>query len=160
MKSADNVVARDELLLCAAGWRAEGRTIALANGLFDLVHVGHLRYLEEAAALADVLVVAINDDTSARALKGEDRPIVPQQERAELIAGFRCVALVTLFGESTVEALLRALVPDVHCKGTDYTAETVPERDTARALGIRIAITGDPKSHATRDLIAQIRGAR
>jgi len=160
MKSADNVVSRDELLRCAAGWRAEGQTIALANGLFDLVHVGHLRYLEEAAALADVLVVAINDDASARALKGEDRPIVPQQERAELIAGFRCVALVTLFGESTVEALLRALVPDVHCKGTDYTAETVPERETARALGIRIAITGDPKSHATRDLIAHIRRGR
>jgi len=160
MKSVDNVVSRSELLRCAAGWRAEGKTVALANGLFDLVHVGHLRYLEEAATLADVLVVAINDDASARALKGEDRPIVPQQERAELIAGFRCVALVTLFGESTVEALLRALVPHVHCKGTDYNAETVPERETARALGIRVAITGDPKSHATRDLIARIRGPR
>ena len=160
MKSADNIVSRDELLRSAAGWRAEGKTVALANGLFDLVHVGHLRYLEEAATLADVLVVAINDDASARALKGEDRPLVPQQERAELIAGFRCVALVTLFGEATVEPLLRALVPDVHCKGTDYTAETVPERETARALGIRVAITGDPKSHATRDLIAQIRRAR
>jgi len=160
MTSADKVVSRDELLRRAAGWRAEGRTVALANGLFDLVHVGHLRYLEEAAALADVLVVAINDDASARALKGEGRPLVPQQERAELIAGFRCVVLVTIFGEATVEALLRALVPDVHCKGTDYTADTVPERETARALGIRVAITGDPKDHATRDLIAQIRGTR
>jgi rfaE bifunctional protein nucleotidyltransferase chain/domain len=160
MTSADNVVSRDELLQRAVGWRAQGKTIALANGLFDLVHVGHLRYLEDAATLADVLVVAINDDTSARAVKGEDRPIVPQQERAELIAGFRCVALVTIFGEATVEPLLRALVPDVHCKGTDYTAETVPERETARALGIRVAITGDSKSHSTRDLIAQIRGAR
>ena len=160
MKSAGRVVSRDELLRRAASWRVSGKTVALANGLFDLVHVGHLRYLEEAAMLADVLVVAINDDASARALKGEGRPIVPQQERAELIAGFRCVALVTLFGEATVEALLQALVPDVHCKGTDYTADTVPERETARALGIRVAITGDSKDHATRDLIARIRGAR
>lgn len=160
MKSAGRVVSRDELLRRAAIWRVSGKTVALANGLFDLVHVGHLRYLEEAAMLADVLVVAINDDASARALKGEGRPIVPQQERAELIAGFRCVALVTLFGEATVEALLQALVPDVHCKGTDYTANTVPERETARALGIRVAITGDSKDHATRDLIARIRGAR
>ena len=160
MNSASNIVSRDELLRRAAAWRAERKTVALANGLFDLVHVGHLRYLEEAATLADVLVVAINDDASARALKGADRPIVPEQERAELIAGFRCVALVTLFGEANVEPLLHALVPDVHCKGTDYTTETVPERETARALGIRVAITGDPKSHATRDLIAQIRGVR
>ena len=160
MKSAGRVVSRDELLRRAASWRVSGKTVALANGLFDLVHVGHLRYLEEAAMLADVLVVAINDDASARALKGEGRPIVPQQERAELIAGFRCVALVTLFGEATVEALLQALVPDVHCKGTDYTANTVPERETARGLGIRVAITGDSKDHATRDLIARIRGAR
>lgn len=160
MNGSGHVVSRDELIRRAAVWRAEGKTLALANGLFDLVHVGHLRYLEEAATLADVLVVAINDDASARALKGEDRPLVPQQERAELIAGFRCVAVATLFGESTVEVLLRALVPHVHCKGTDYTAETVPERETARALGIRVAITGDPKNHATRDLIAQIRGVR
>jgi bifunctional ADP-heptose synthase (sugar kinase/adenylyltransferase) len=104
-----------------------------------------------------VLVVAINDDASARALKGPDRPIVPQDERAELVAGFRCVTVVTLFGEATVEPLLRALVPAVHCKGTDYTAETVPEREIARELGIRVAITGDPKSHATRDLIRKIR---
>jgi rfaE bifunctional protein nucleotidyltransferase chain/domain len=158
--AADRVVSRDELLRRAATWRKEGQSIALANGLFDLVHVGHLRYLEEAATLADVLVVAVNDDASARALKGPDRPIVPQAERAELIAGFHCVALVTIFGEPTVEPLLRALVPDVHCKGTDYAAETVPERETARALGIRVAITGDPKNHATRDLIAQIRGTR
>jgi rfaE bifunctional protein nucleotidyltransferase chain/domain len=160
VSSADKIVAREELVKRAALWRARGKTIALANGLFDLVHVGHLRYLEDAATRADYLVVAINDDASARAIKGEDRPIVPQDERAELIAGFGCVALVTIFGEATVEPLLRALVPDVHCKGTDYTAETVPERETARALGIRVAITGDPKSHATRDLIAQIRGGR
>jgi rfaE bifunctional protein nucleotidyltransferase chain/domain len=160
MSAARNVVSREELLRRAAVWRKEGKTVALANGLFDLVHVGHLRYLEEAATLADVLVVAVNDDASARALKGPDRPIVPQAERAELIAGFDCVDLVTIFGERTVEPLLRALVPDVHCKGTDYTADTVPERETARDLGIRVAITGDPKTHATRDLIAQIRGVR
>ena len=157
MSGADRIVSRDELLHRAKLWRAEGKSVALANGLFDLVHVGHLRYLEDAATTADVLVVAVNDDDSARALKGENRPIVPQQERAELIAGFRCVAVVTLFGEATVEPLLRALLPDVHCKGTDYTAETVPERETARALGIRVAITGDPKGHATRDLIGRIR---
>jgi rfaE bifunctional protein nucleotidyltransferase chain/domain len=157
MRTAIRVVSRDELLRRAAEWRAGGKTVALANGLFDLVHVGHLRYLEEASELADHLVVAVNDDATARSLKGPDRPIVPQNERAELIAGFRCVALVTLFGEMTVEPLLRALVPDVHCKGTDYTAETVPERETARALGIRVAITGDPKNHATRDLIRRIK---
>jgi D-glycero-beta-D-manno-heptose 1-phosphate adenylyltransferase len=157
MSAAGKVVSRDELLRAAADWRRQGKTIALANGLFDLVHVGHLRYLEDAATHADVLVVAVNDDASSRALKGPDRPIVPESERAELIAGFGCVALVTLFGEATVEPLLRALLPNVHCKGTDYTADTVPERETARALGIRVAITGDPKSHATRDLIKQIR---
>ena len=158
MSAVTRVVSRKDLLGAAAGWRAEGKSIALANGLFDLVHVGHLRYLEEASTLADVLVVAINDDASARGLKGTNRPIVPQDERAELIAGLRCVTLVIIFGETTVEPLLRALRPDVHCKGTDYTAETVPERETARELGIRVAITGDPKRHATRDLIAQIRG--
>jgi len=160
MTAADNVVSREELLRRAASWRADGKTVALANGLFDLIHVGHLRYLEDAATLADVLVVAVNDDASARALKGPDRPIVPQHERAELIAGFRCVTAVTIFGEPTVEPLLRALVPDVHCKGTDYTADTVPERETARSLGIRVAITGDPKNHATRDLIRKIGGDR
>jgi rfaE bifunctional protein nucleotidyltransferase chain/domain len=157
MTGADKIVSRDELLLRAAAWRDEGKSIALANGLFDVAHVGHLRYLEDAGTLADVLVVAVNDDASARRLKGPDRPIVPERERAELIAGFACVAAVTIFGEATVEPLLRALRPDVHCKGTDYTADTVPERDTARALGIKIAIAGDAKSHATRDLIRQIR---
>jgi rfaE bifunctional protein nucleotidyltransferase chain/domain len=158
VSAADKIVLRDELVRRAAAWRQAGRTVALANGLFDLLHVGHLRYLESAAAEADHLVVAVNADASARALKGPDRPIVPEAERAELIAGLRAVDLVTIFDEPTVEPLLRALRPDVHCKGTDYTSETVPERDVARALGIRVAITGDPKEHATRDLIAQIRG--
>lgn len=157
MSAAEKVVARDALLRRLAPLRQAGRTVALANGLFDLLHVGHLRYLEDAAKEADLLVVAVNADTSARALKGPGRPIVPEGERAELIAGFGCVALVTIFDEQSVEALLRSLRPDVHCKGTDYTAETVPERAVARALGIRVAIVGDPKSLATRDLVARIR---
>ncbi|HEX5044521.1 MAG TPA: adenylyltransferase/cytidyltransferase family protein [Candidatus Polarisedimenticolaceae bacterium] len=139
---------------------AAGRTIALANGLFDLLHVGHLRYLEGAKAEADLLVVAINADVSARALKGEGRPVVPEGERAELVAGFSCVDFVTLFADRTVEPLLRALRPDVHCKGTDYTADTVPEREVARELGIRVAIVGDPKDHATSDLLGKLRGRR
>jgi len=160
MSAEAKVVARAELVACVAAWRAAGETVALANGLFDLLHVGHLRYLEEASREADRLVVAVNADASARALKGKDRPIVPEAERAELIGGLACVDLVTVFDEMTVEPLLRDLRPDVHCKGTDYTADTVPERDAARALGVRVAITGDPKSHATRDLIAQIRALR
>ena len=137
--------------------RAAGRTVALANGLFDLLHVGHLRYLEGAKAQADLLVVAVNADASARALKGEGRPVVPEAERAELVAGFACVDWVTIFGDRTVEPLLRALRPDVHCKGTDYTTETVPEREVARELGIRVAIVGDPKDHATSELLSRLR---
>ena len=157
MSAEAKVVDRDELVRRVEGLRRSGKTIALANGLFDLLHVGHLRYLEAAAGEADVLVVAVNADASARALKGPGRPIVPALERAELLAGLACVDLVTVFPEGDVVALLTALRPDVHCKGTDYTAETVPERETARSLGIRVAITGDPKDHATRDLIAQVR---
>ena len=145
-----------------SGWsaeRARGRTVALANGLFDLLHVGHLRYLEGAAREADALVVAINSDRSARALKGPARPLVPEGERAELVAAFACVDFVTVFDELTVEPILRALRPDVHCKGTDYAPETVPERAIASELGIRVAIVGDPKDHATRDMISRIRGA-
>jgi rfaE bifunctional protein nucleotidyltransferase chain/domain len=137
--------------------RAAGRSVAMANGLFDILHVGHLRYLEGSAAEGDLLVVAVNSDASARALKGPDRPIVPQAERAELVAGFACVDFVTVFEETTVEPLLRALRPDVHCKGTDYTEETVPEVAIARELGIRVAIVGDPKNHATRDMIRRMR---
>lgn len=160
MTSEAKVVSREALVETVRAWRAAGHSVALANGLFDLVHVGHLRYLEDAARQADRLVVAINSDASARALKGPDRPIVPESERAELIAGFRCVDRVTIFSEPNVEPLLRAVRPDVHCKGTDYTAETVPEREAARALGIRVAITGDPKTHATRDLISRVREGR
>jgi len=154
VSAASKVVGRDELVRRVVEARARGTTVALANGLFDLLHVGHLRYLEAAAEEADLLVVAVNADASARALKGAGRPVVPEAERAELVAGLACVDLVTVFSERDVVPLLR---PDVHCKGTDYTAETVPERDEARALGVRVAITGDPKDHATRDMIGKIR---
>jgi rfaE bifunctional protein nucleotidyltransferase chain/domain len=140
--------------------RDQGRTIALANGLFDILHVGHLRYLEAAAGEADILVVATNSDASARYLRGAPRPYVPQEQRAEILAGLECVDHVTVFEGPDVGPLLRALRPDVHCKGTDYTADTVPEGAAARALGIRIAIVGDPKNHATTDLIRRIRSTR
>jgi len=157
-RGAGRVVTRDALVAEIGRLRAAGRSVALANGLFDLVHVGHLRYLEGAAGEADVLVVAVNSDASARALKGPDRPLVPAPERAELVAGFGCVDLVVVFDEATVEPLLRALRPDVHCKGTDYTAASVPEASVARELGVRIAIVGDPKTHATREMIRRLRG--
>lgn len=160
MTAAEKVVPLAALARTVREERAAGRTVALANGLFDLLHVGHLRYLEGARAQADLLVVAINADVSARALKGEGRPVVPEGERAELVAGLACVDFVTLFSERTVEPLLRTLRPDVHCKGTDYSAETVPEREVARELGIRVAIVGDPKDHATSDLLARLRDAR
>jgi D-glycero-beta-D-manno-heptose 1-phosphate adenylyltransferase len=152
------VVSREELLHLVGADRAGGRTIAFANGGFDLLHVGHVRYLQAAAKEADRLVVAINDDDSVRRLKGEGRPILTGADRAELVAGLRGVDYVVLFPEATVAPLLLALRPDVHCKGTDYTADTVPERDTVRGYGGRIAIVGDPKDHSTRDLLARIAG--
>jgi len=136
--------------------RRAGRVVVLANGLFDLLHVGHLRYLTAARAAGDLLVVAINSDRSARMLKGSSRPVLPESERAELVAGLRPVDAVVLFDEATVENVLRALHPDIQAKGTDYRAETVPERATIEALGGRVAIVGDPKDHSTRDLIAEI----
>ena len=136
--------------------RAAGRTVAFANGCFDLLHVGHTRYLESAAAEADMLVVAVNDDESVRGLKGKGRPILAGTHRAELIAALRCVDYVVLFPEPTVGPLLEALRPDVHCKGTDYTLDSVPERDIVNAYGGRIAIVGDPKDHSTRDLLGRI----
>ena len=137
--------------------RARGLTIAFANGGFDLLHVGHVRYLEGAKREADRLVVAINSDASVRALKGPSRPILPESDRAELVAALRAVDYVVIFDEPTVAALLELLEPDVHCKGTDYTVETVPERDTVRAYGGRIAIVGDPKNHSTTDLLSRLR---
>jgi rfaE bifunctional protein nucleotidyltransferase chain/domain len=151
------VLERHQLVERVARDRAEGRTIAFANGCFDLVHVGHVRYLQAAAQQADRLIVAVNDDPVA-ALKGPGRPIMPAADRAELIAALRGVDYVVIFPEPTVTPLLLLLRPDVHCKGTDYTAESVPERDTVRGYGGRIAIVGDPKDHSTRDLVARIRG--
>ena len=151
-----DVVSRADLLARVADARGGGRTIALANGCFDLLHVGHVRYLGAAAQEADLLIVAINDDPSVRALKGEGRPILSATDRAELVAALRVVDYVVVFPEPTVGPLLEAIRPDVHCKGTDYTLESVPERDVVRAYGGRIAIVGDPKDHSTRDLLARI----
>jgi rfaE bifunctional protein nucleotidyltransferase chain/domain len=136
--------------------REAGRTVALANGCFDVLHVGHVRYLQGAAAEADRLVVAVNDDESVAALKGPGRPILPASDRAELVAAFRGVDYVVTFGERTVERLLRLIKPDVHCKGTDYTIDSVPERSVVLEYGGRTAIVGDPKNHATRALIERV----
>jgi rfaE bifunctional protein nucleotidyltransferase chain/domain len=151
------VVSESELLANVAREREEGRTIALANGCFDLLHAGHVRYLQAAAAEADRLVVAVNDDRSVAQLKGPGRPILPAADRAELIAAMRDVDYVVVFGDATVDRLLVLLKPDVHCKGTDYTVDSVPEREVVRSYGGRTAIVGDPKAHATRDLLARIR---
>jgi rfaE bifunctional protein nucleotidyltransferase chain/domain len=137
--------------------RRRGQRIVLANGCFDLLHVGHVRYLEGAKREGDVLVVGVNDDASVRALKGAGRPVLPAPDRAALVAALAAVDYVVVFDSLTVVPLLEALRPDVHAKGTDYTPETVPERDAARALGARVAIVGDSKQHSTRDLFAAIR---
>lgn len=137
--------------------KSAGRTVGFANGVFDLLHVGHVRYLEGAKALADRLVVAVNSDASVRALKGEGRPILPEAARAELVAALRAVDYVIIFSETTVGRLLELLKPDVHCKGTDYTVDSVPERAIVKAYGGRTAIVGDPKDHSTRDLLARLR---
>jgi len=154
------VVERDELATRITRDRANGLTIAFANGCFDLLHVGHVRYLQAASREADRLIVAINDDESVRRLKGDGRPILSAADRAEMVAALRGVDYVVIFHEPTVAALLQQLRPDVHCKGTDYTVDTVPERDIVRAYGGRVAIVGDPKDHSTRDLLARVkRGA-
>jgi D-glycero-beta-D-manno-heptose 1-phosphate adenylyltransferase len=137
--------------------RAHGKTVALANGCFDVLHVGHVRYLAGARAEADVLVVGVNGDASVGRLKGPGRPVLPAEDRALLVASVRAVDHVVVFQEDDVSALLRALRPDVHCKGTDYTPETVPERDVVRSYGGRIAIVGDPKRHDTRVLLEKAR---
>ena len=149
------IVTREQLVELVRADRQAGRTIAFANGCFDLLHVGHIRYLQAAAAEADRLVVAVNDDEVA-AGKGSGRPIMTATDRAALVAALRGVDYVVIFKEPTVTPLLMLLEPDVHCKGTDYTVDTVPERDTVRAYGGRIAIVGDPKDHSTRDLLARI----
>jgi D-glycero-beta-D-manno-heptose 1-phosphate adenylyltransferase len=150
------VVSERELVAAVARERAAGKSIAFANGCFDLLHVGHTRYLQAAAREADALVVAVNDDASVAALKGEGRPILPAADRAEMVAAVRGVAYVVVFGDADVKRLLRLLRPDVHCKGTDYTIDTVPERAVVAEYGGRTAIVGDPKQHATRDLLKRI----
>jgi rfaE bifunctional protein nucleotidyltransferase chain/domain len=146
----------DEAVLLAERLRAEGKRIVLANGCFDVLHVGHVRYLREARRLGDVLFLGLNDDTAVARLKGAGRPVIPQDERVEILEALRDVDHVVVFGDDTADALVMRLRPDVHAKGTDYTADTVPEAETVRAIGGRVAITGDPKSHSTRDLIATI----
>ena len=158
MSRRGRVLSRDSLAAQVRADRAAGRSIAFANGVFDLLHVGHVRYLQAASAEADRLVVAINDDASVAALKGPGRPILSATDRAELVAAIRGVDYVVIFPETTVTSLLIALEPDVHCKGTDYTVDSVPERETVRGYGGRIAIVGDPKDHSTRDLLIRIHG--
>ncbi len=150
------VVSHTELLEAVAADREAGQSIALANGCFDLLHVGHLRYLAGAAAEADRLVVAINSDESVTALKGQGQPVLPVAERAELVAALEMVDYVVVFSTPTVSDLLGVLRPEVHCKGTDYTVETVPEREAVRSYGGRTAIVGDRKGHSTGDLLARI----
>jgi len=140
--------------------RAKGQTVALANGVFDLFHVGHLRYLEGAKALADLLVVAVNSDASTRANKGPGRPVIPEAERAEIVAALACVDLAFIFEEPDVRGILRALKPDVHVKGTDYTPQTIPERAEVEAYGGRVAIAGDPKDHSTTELAQKLERTR
>jgi len=152
----EKIVDRDTLARRLEEERARGRRIVLANGCFDLLHVGHVRYLEGARREGDVLVVAVNSDASVQQIKGPGRPILPGDARAQLVAALGVVSYVTVFDEPDVTVLLAALHPDVHAKGTDYTVETVPERDTALRLGARIAIVGDAKEHSTRDLLARL----
>lgn len=140
-----------------AALRADGGRLVLANGAFDLLHVGHVRYLEAAAALGEALLVAVNSDTSVRALKGPDRPAVPEAERAELVAALACTQWVVVFDALDVRHIIRTLRPDVHAKGTDYTADSVPERDDVEAYGGRVVITGDPKDHSTTGLVHRLR---
>jgi len=156
MDTREKILSRNALLEQLAGQRRRRRRIVLANGCFDLLHVGHIRYLEGARREGDLLVVGVNSDASERVLKGDGRPILPAQARAELVAALAAVDYVVIFDEPNVEALLTAIRPDVHAKGTDYTAETVPERKLAAQLGIRIAIVGDPKRHSTRELLARL----
>jgi D-glycero-beta-D-manno-heptose 1-phosphate adenylyltransferase len=157
--TASKIISREELQSAIAGHKRGGKCIVLANGCFDTLHVGHVRYLEGARREGDVLVVAVNDDTSVGGLKGPGRPILDENARAELVAALRAVDYVVLFRELNVEPLLELLRPHVHAKGTDYSADTVPEREVAARLKIRVAIVGDPKNHSTRGFIETVRKA-
>ncbi len=156
-RTSSKILSREAVLEAAARQRAAGKTIVFANGAFDLLHVGHVRYLQAAAGEGDWLVVGINSDRSVRALKGNGRPVLPESERAEILSALACVDAVVLFDEESPGSLLRALKPDVHAKGTDYTVATVPEREIVASYGGRTAIVGDPKKHATTDLLEKIR---
>jgi len=158
-EAASKIVARDALRAKLAEHRRQGQQVVFANGCFDTLHVGHIRYLEGARRVGDVLVVGVNADSSVCNLKGAGRPILDENARAQLVAALRPVDYVVLFAEPNVEGLLEELRPDVHAKGTDYTLETVPERAIAARLGIRVAIVGDPKDHSTRELLDSVRKA-
>jgi rfaE bifunctional protein nucleotidyltransferase chain/domain len=155
--SEEKILSLEALKARLAEHRRRGERVVLANGCFDLLHVGHVRYLEGARREGDVLVVGVNDDQGVRQLKGEGRPLLGARDRARLVAALAAVDYVVIFSEPTVTALIEALRPDVHAKGTDYTPETVPEREAVHAAGGRVAIVGDPKDHSTRDLLASIR---
>ncbi len=150
------ILDRADLVARIAEARATGASIVLANGCFDVLHAGHVRYLQGARALGDVLVVGVNSDKQVSTLKGEGRPLLPERDRAELIASLGAVDLVTIFEEPTVTELLLALKPDIHAKGTDYTEETVPERDVVRSFGGKVRIVGDPKDHSTSELLRKV----
>ncbi|HTP50926.1 MAG TPA: adenylyltransferase/cytidyltransferase family protein [Anaeromyxobacteraceae bacterium] len=158
--SRERIVRLEDLPRIRAEADEGGRTVALANGIFDLFHVGHLRYLEGAKALADVLVVAVNSDASARANKGEGRPVVPEAERAEIVAALACVDRVVIFGSRDVVPVIRALRPDVQVKGTDYTPDTIPEAAEVQRYGGRVAVAGDPKDHSTTELLRRLESAK
>jgi D-glycero-beta-D-manno-heptose 1-phosphate adenylyltransferase len=155
--SESKIIPLRELKSRVAGHQQRGQTVVFANGCFDILHVGHVRYLEAARAEGDVLVVGVNSDSSVRDLKGPGRPVLDENARARLVASLRAVDYVVIFSEPSVEPLLRELRPDVHAKGTDYTVATVPERTVAKELNIRIAIVGDPKNHSTRDILQALR---
>jgi D-glycero-beta-D-manno-heptose 1-phosphate adenylyltransferase len=157
MDTREKILSREGLHDVLDEHRRSGRKVVLANGVFDLLHVGHVRYLQAAREEGDLLVVGINSDASTRSLKGAGRPILTERARASLVAALAAVDYVVIFDELDVNALLREFQPDVHAKGTDYTADTVPERELAALLGIRIAIVGDSKKHSTRELLARLR---
>ena len=152
------VLSREELVQLVAVAKEKGARIVLANGCFDVLHVGHVRYLAGARELGDVLIVGINSDQLVAAQKGPARPVLPAAERAEIVSALESVSYVTIFDEPTVEQLLLALKPDIHAKGTDYTTDTVPERDVVRLYGGRVAIVGDPKDHSTSEIISRLGG--
>lgn len=152
----ERIVNQLELALRVDQARKQGKLIVLANGCFDVLHVGHVRYLEAAKAMGDLLIVGVNSDDQAQKLKGKGRPVLSHDERAEIVASLEAVDLVTVFDEPTVEGLLLALKPDIHAKGTDYTEESVPERDVVRSYGGRVAIAGDPKNHSSSEMIDKV----